>query len=133
MRAAVHLGVISALAGCLLSGCGGSSRAGRPTPATYLSMRTLALTFRGQEYPALHSSSAQGGPYEARPTQVTCKKTGSLDATCVLTFWPIRYSSSGIEYRYVKQGASRFKVTVTIAPDGRSMQPSVPQKEGPEA
>jgi hypothetical protein len=93
-------------------------------------MRTLALSFKNQEYQELHGSAAPGGPYEARPTQVSCKKNGSLDATCVLTFWPIRYNASGIEYRYAKQGPARFKVTVTIAPDGKSIQPSVLQREG---
>jgi hypothetical protein len=132
MRAGVHRIVISALAGCVLSGCGGASGHPRATSAPYLNMRFLSSTFKGQEYPALHSSPTQGGPYEAHPTQVTCTKTGSLDATCVLTFWPIRYNSSGIEYRYVKQGASRFKVTVKIAPDGKTIEPSIPQKEGPE-
>jgi len=129
MRAALRLVVIGAVAGCLLGGCG-SSRAGRPTPATFQNMRTLALAFKGREFLTLHISSAQGGPYEASPAQVTCKKTGSLNATCVLTFWPIRYNSSGIEYRYVKQGPSRFKVAVSIAPDGGSIQPSPPQREG---
>jgi hypothetical protein len=93
-------------------------------------MRNLDLVFANREYPTLHGSAAPGGPYEARPTHVACKKTGSLDATCVLTFWPIRYNASGIEYRYVKQGPARFKVTVTIAPDGKSILPSIPQKEG---
>jgi hypothetical protein len=129
MRAAVRLVLAGVVAGCLLSGCG-SSRAGRRAPATYQNMRTLASTFAGREYPDLHGSAAPGGPYESRPTQVSCKKTGSLVATCVLTFWPIRYDASGIEYRYVKQGPARFKATVTIAPDGKSIQPSILQKEG---
>jgi hypothetical protein len=130
MRAAVGLVLLGGVAGWLLSGCGGSSLAGRRTPATYQNMRTLASTFQRREYPELHGSAAPGGPYESRPAQVTCKKTGALDAACVLTFWPIRYDASGIEYRYVKQGPARFKVTVTIAPDGKSVQPSIPQKEG---
>src|SRR5215831_20645629 len=113
MHAAVRLVLIGAVAGCLLSGCGSSLRAGRPAPATFQNMRTLALSFKNQEYQELHGSAAPGGPYEARPAKVSCKKTGSLDATCVLTFWPIRYNASGIEERYVKQGPSRFKVTVT--------------------
>jgi hypothetical protein len=128
MRAAVGLVLIGVVAGCSLSGCGGSQLAG--TPATFENMRTLASTLGAREYPELHGSAAPGGPYESRPTNVTCKKTGSLDATCVLTFWPIRYNASGIEERYVKQGPARFKVTVTIAPAGRSIQPGIPQKEG---
>jgi hypothetical protein len=126
MRASVHLVVIGLLTGCLLSGCGGSAR---PT-ASYLNMRYLAASFRGQLFPALHRSPLNGGPYESSPSGVSCKKTGSLEAACVLTFWPVRYSASGYEYRYVKQGPSQFKITVKIAPDGRSLEPSVPQREG---
>jgi hypothetical protein len=130
MCAALRPVLIGVVAGWLLSGCGGSSLAGRRTPATYQNMRTLATLFEAREYPTLHGSAAPGGPYESHPTQVKCKKTGALDAACVLTFWPIRYDASGIEYRYVKQGPARFNVTVTIAPDGKSVQPSIPQKEG---
>jgi hypothetical protein len=129
MRAPLRLVVIGAVAGCLLAGCG-SSGAGRPAPATFQNMRNLALVFKGREFLALHTSSAQGGPYEAYPAKVTCKKTGSLDASCVLTFWPIRYDASGIEYRYVKQGPARFTAAVKIAPDGGSIQPSPLQREG---
>jgi hypothetical protein len=94
-------------------------------------MKLLAASFRGQAFPQLHSSPLSGGPYESYPTRVTCSKTGSLEAACLLTFWPIRYTSSGYEYRYVKQGPSRFRITVKIAPNGRTLAPSFPQKVGP--
>jgi hypothetical protein len=130
MHAAVRLVLIGVVAGCLLSGCG-SSGTGRRTPPTFQSMSALASVFKEREYPTLHGSAAPGGPYEAHPTLVTCNKTGALAAACVLTFWPIRYNSSGIEYRYVKQGPARFKITVNIGPDGKTIEPSFPQKEGP--